>query len=249
MTPIQATPRSHAADPSTRRRPRFARRSLAAAAIASLTLLGACATLTGPPRMGFFVTSAGVGSGGDLGGLEGADGHCRLLAATVGQGDRNWRAYLSLPGRAATPLQPAEPSVHARDRIGTGPWYNAKGELIARNVAELHGAGNNLTKATALDERGQPIKGRGDMPNQHDILTGSRLDGTASSPATDTTCQGWTSSDEGSAIVGHHDRIGLVPEPWAVSWNSSHATVGCSQDALRRTGGAGLFYCFAADKP
>jgi len=141
------------------------------------------------------------------------------------------------PGVAAT---------NARDRIGAGPWFNAKGELIARNVGHLHD-GNNISKQTALDERGNPVKGRGDSPNEHDILTGSRADGTAFAPQTDTTCRSWTSSTDGSAIVGHHDRIGPLPENWAKSWNFSHQSAGCSQEALIRTGGSGRLYCFAAN--
>ncbi|WP_310740781.1 hypothetical protein [Aquincola sp. J276] len=136
--------------------------------------------------------------------------------------------------------------MHARDRIGKGPWHNAKGELIARDLAHLHN-GNHLSKATALDERGNVVKGRGDNPNEHDMLTGSRADGTAFAPQTDTTCKAWTSSTDGSAIVGHHDRIGPLPENWATSWNFSHQTAGCSTEALIRTGGVGRFYCFAAD--
>ena len=138
------------------------------------------------------------------------------------------------------------PSVHARDRIGNGPWHNAKGALIARDLGHLHN-GNNLSKETALDEKGAVIKGRGDMPNEHDMLTGSRADGTAFAPQTDTTCKAWTSGSDGSAIVGHHDRTGPLPENWAKSWNFSHQSAGCSQEALVRTGGAGRFYCFAAN--
>jgi hypothetical protein len=202
------------------------------------------ATATGP--MSFFVTSVGSGNGANLGGLDGADAHCKKLAATAGAGTRNWRAYLSNTAVAATaPAQPT-PAIHARDRIGKGPWFNAKGVMVARDMANLHN-GNNLTKATALDEKGNPVKGRGDTPNQHDILTGSRPDGTSFGGPGNFTCGNWTQSGDGSAIIGHHDRSGLVPDPWALSWNSSHATVGCSQEALVRTGGAGLFYCFAAD--
>jgi len=210
------------------------------------TLLGACASTPPTGPMGFFVTSAGPGKGGDLGGLAGADAHCQRLGTAAGAGQRAWRAYLSVPPTFAAPPAPAVPAVHARDRVGKGPWFNAKRELIARDVAHLHN-GNHITKATAVDERGNAIKGRGDTPNDHDILTGSRADGTAFAPQTDTTCGGWTKSGEGSAIVGHHDRIGPLPEAWAQSWNFSHQTQACSMDALRRTGGAGLFYCFAAD--
>ena len=202
------------------------------------------APATGP--MSFFVTSAGSGKGADLGGLAGADAQCQKLATTAGAGSRTWRAYLSNTAIAATaPAQPT-PAVHARDRIGNGPWFNAKGAMVARDVAHLHN-GNNLTKATALDEKGALVNGRGDTPNTHDILTGSRPDGTSFGGPGNFTCGNWTQSGEGSAIIGHHDRTGLVTDPWALSWNSSHATVGCSQEALVRTGGAGLFYCFAAN--
>jgi hypothetical protein len=226
-------------------RPHRAIRSALTAAAAA-ALLASCAMMPSTGPMGFFVTSAGSGNGANLGGLAGADAHCQKLATAAGAGKRTWRAYLSNTAVAAAAPAPAVPAVHARDRIGKGPWHNAKGELIARDVAHLHN-GNNLTKATALDEKGAPVKGRGDTPNQHDILTGSRPDGTAFGGPGAFTCGNWTQSGEGSAIIGHHDRTGLVTDPWALSWNSSHATVGCSQEALVRTGGAGLFYCFAAD--
>jgi hypothetical protein len=219
-----------------------------------LTLLAAAAILAGcaggPSRpsapMSFFITSTGVGDGANLGGLRGADAHCQKLASAAGAGSRAWRAYLSTSPTFATPNTPAVPSVNARDRVGKGPWHNAKGALIARDVAQLHD-GNLISKATALDERGNPIKGRGDTPNDHDILTGSRADGTAFAPQTDTTCGNWTKNGDGSAVVGHHDRNGPLPEAWAQSWNFSHQTAGCSPAALRSTGGAGLFYCFASD--
>jgi hypothetical protein len=221
-------------------------RALSLSATAVL-LLAACATpaTTGP--MGFFVTSAGSGKGADLGGLAGADAHCQKLAAAAGAGAKAWRAYLSVPGAfpSATNAQ-GVPSVHARDRIGAGPWFNAKGQLIASDLAQLHN-GNLISKDTALDEKGNVVKGRGDTPNEHDMLTGSRADGTAFAPQTDTTCKAWTSSSDGSAIVGHHDRIGPLPENWAKSWNFSHQSAGCSQEALVRTGGAGRFYCFASN--
>ncbi len=211
--------------------------------LAAAAMLAGCATAPASGPMSFFVTSAGPGNGADLGGLAGADAHCQKLAAAAGAGAREWRAYLSVPAvLGAAPV----PATHARDRIGTGPWFNAKGVRIARDVADLHGPGNNLNKETALDERGNLLKGSGDQPNEHDILTGSREDGTAFSPRGDTTCKAWTSSGEGSAIVGHHDRRGLTPEPWATSWNFSHPSAGCSQQALVSTGGAGRFYCFAA---
>jgi hypothetical protein len=217
--------------------------SLAAVAVG---LVAACSTGPAPTggRMGFFVTSTGVGSGGNLGGLAGADAHCQRLATGVGAGSRTWRAYLSTPGTWAPP--PGVAAVNARDRIGKGPWYNAKGVLIARDLEHLH-SGNLIDKTTALDERGLPIKGRGDSPNEHDILTGSRADGTAFAPQTDTTCRNWTSNSDGSAVVGHHDRMGPLTENWSASWNFSHQSAGCSQEALIKTGGAGLLYCFAAD--
>ncbi len=221
-------------------------RVLTMAATASL-LLASCASMTGQEPMSFFVSSTGSGKGADLGGLAGADALCQKLAASAGAGGKTWRAYLSAPGAfpSATNAQGVA-SVNARDRIGAGPWHNAKGELIARDVAHLHN-GNNINKMTALDEKGNPVKGRGDTPNEHDILTGSRADGTAFAPQTDTTCKAWTSSTEGSAIVGHHDRIGPLPENWAKSWNFSHQSAGCSQEALVRTGGSGRLYCFAAN--
>jgi hypothetical protein len=192
-----------------------------------------------PPPMSFFVTSVGKGDGANLGGLAGADAHCQMLAQAAGAGDRTWRAYLSTQGPGA---------VNARDRIGTGPWYNAQGRLVARDVAMLHGdtlelarLGNILTKITAVDEKGNQIKGFGDTPNQHDILTGSQPDGTAFTDSADHTCSNWTSNGMGSAQVGHHDRTGGANG----SWNSTHQTQGCSQQNLVATGGAGLFYCFA----
>jgi hypothetical protein len=216
---------------------------LAASAVA---VLAACASSPAQTPMGFFVTSVGTGKGADLGGLAGADAHCQRLAALAGAGSREWRAYLSVPGAFPSANNPGTPSINARDRIGTGPWYNAKGDLIARDVNDLHGSTTGLNKQTALDERGNVVKGRGDQPNEHDMLTGSRDDGTAFGPHIDTTCKAWTSSTDGSAIVGHHDRNGPLPEKWAQSWNFSHPSAGCSQEALVRTGGSGRFYCFAA---
>ena len=209
-------------------------------------LLAACATGPSSGPMSFFVTSAGMGDGANLGGLAGADAHCQKLAAAAGAGNRTWRAYLSTSGQLAQGSTPAVPSVDARSRIGQGPWFNAKGELIARDLAHLHN-GNHLSKQTALTEKGQLVNGRGDNPNEHDILTGSRTDGTAFGPQTDTTCGNWTKNGDGSAVVGHHDRTGLVPDAWARSWNFSHGSAGCSQQALVRTGGSGRFYCFAAN--
>jgi hypothetical protein len=193
-------------------------------------------------NMSFFITSAGSGNGADLAGLNGADAICQKLAAAVGAGNKTWRAYLSTQGANA---------VNAKDRIGKGPWVNAKGVTIAKDVADLHSANNNLNKQTALNEKGDPINGRGDQPNQHDILTGTQPDGTAFTISDDRTCKNWTSSTQGAAMVGHHDRMGLNTEPPALSWNSSHPSRGpdggCSQADLRSTGGAGLFYCFAAN--
>ncbi|MCI0432858.1 MAG: lectin [Gemmatimonadetes bacterium] len=199
--------------------------------------IGVASASAQTPSMTFFLTSSGPGNGADLGGLAGADAHCQQLAAAVGAGSRTWRAYLSTTGADATQV------VHARDRIGTGPWHNAKGQLIAESVADLHGDNAKWTKATVLSEKGEPINGRGDSPNMHDILTGSQLDGTAFAPGTDTTCGNWTSSGEGSARVGHHDKLGGGENP--NSWNSAHASRGCSQQNLQGTGGNGFFYCFA----
>jgi hypothetical protein len=191
--------------------------------------------------MTFFVTSAGPGNGADLGGLEGADQHCQQLAEAVGAGGRTWHAYLS------TQTAGGEPAVNARDRIGEGPWQNAEGVVIAADLDELHGE-NNLNKDTALSEQGEVVNGRGDSPNRHDILTGSQPDGTAFAEGEDRTCGNWTSSADGAAMVGHHDRRGLRDDAPSRSWNSSHPSRGgCSQEALRGTGGDGLFYCFAAD--
>lgn len=196
--------------------------------------------------MTFFITSVGPGNGANLGGLEGADKHCQTLAAAAGAGKRTWRAYLSTQAAALNDTN----VVHARDRIGTGPWFNAKGVLIARNVDELHSPHSNLTKATLVDEKGQMVNGRTEKPNRHDILTGSRPDGTAfppSPPFHDMTCGNWTKGgDEGMAMTGHHDRAGPTGDAWATSWNSAHPTRGgCSPKALQSTGGDGLFYCFA----
>ena len=189
--------------------------------------------------MTFFVTSAGKGNGADLGGLEGADAHCNALAKAAGSKRANWKAYLS------TTQPGGEAGVNARDRVGKGPWRNAKGVVVARNVNDLHSAKANITKETALTEKGEQVKGRGDKPNEHDILTGSDPMGMFSTAGGDTTCGNWTKSGEGSAIVGHHDRIGLKETRHMKSWNSSHGSAGCSQEALVKTGGAGYFYCFA----
>src|SRR5919109_4568342 len=194
--------------------------------------------------MTFFITSVGPSNGADLGGLEGADRHCQSLAQAVRAGGRTWRAYLST--QAVGDAQ----AVNARDRIGSGPWQNATGVVIAKDIDELHD-NNNLTKQTALNEKGEVVNGRGDSPNRHDILTGSTPDGRAFPPAEDRTCGNWTKSGQGAAMVGHHDRMGLNDTPPAKSWNSSHPSRGpdggCSQADLRSTGGDGLFYCFAAN--
>lgn len=198
-----------------------------------------------PQPMGFFITSAGPGNGANLGGLAGADRHCQALAQAAGAGNRTWRAYLS------TTASGSQPAVNARDRIGAGPWYNAKGAIIAQNVADLHGDvqrdRNSLNKEFALNEKGANVNGRGDQPNQHDILTGSDSTGRAlPGDAATTTCGNWSSSTAGagSAMIGHHDRSGGGNS----SWNSAHATRGCSQENLVATGGAGLFYCFAINQ-
>ncbi|MDP2242231.1 MAG: hypothetical protein Q8K18_19000 [Burkholderiales bacterium] len=192
-----------------------------------------------PSVMTFFITSAGTGKGADLGGLAGADKLCQTLASAAGAGKRTWRAYLS------TSAADGRPAVNARERIGKGPWHNAQGRLIARNVAELHGI-NNISRMTALTEKGERVNGRAESPNMHDILTGSQPDGTAYPSGKDTTCGNWTKSGEGSAQVGHHDRWGLKDDEPSRSWNSSHLSRGCSQDNLRASGGAGMLYCFAA---
>ena len=194
---------------------------------------GSGAVLAQDSQMTFFITSVGSGNGADLGGLEGADRHCQALAASVGAGDKTWHAYLSTTGSGG---------VNARDRIGSGPWANFNGVIVAENVDQLHGD-NNLTKERILTEKGNISNGRGDDPNMHDILTGAGLDGTAQMGEADTTCGNWTSSGEGSALVGHHDRQGGGANP--TSWNSAHASRGCSQANLQGTGGNGFFYCFA----
>jgi hypothetical protein len=199
---------------------------------------------TGANTISFFITSAGPGDGANLGGLDGADRHCQQLASAAGAGNRTWRAYLS------TQATGGGQAVNARDRIGSGPWHNAKGELIASNVDELHGA-NKISKQTALSEKGEPINGRGDTPNRHDVLTGSTPEGRAFGPEEDRTCGNWTKNGQGAAMVGHHDRMGLRDDDASRSWNSSHPSRGpdggCSQADLRSTGGDGLLYCFAAN--
>ena len=182
--------------------------------------------------MSFFITSAGPGDGANLGGLEGADAHCQKLADAAGAGGKTWHAYLS------------SSAANARDRIGSGPWYNAKGELIASNLDELHGDANKISKQTGLTEAGAVVNGRGDTPNMHDILTGSNADGTV---AAGKTCGDWTNNGAGEAFVGHHDRVGRTDDAPAKSWNASHPSRGCSKDDLPKSGGNGLFYCFAAN--
>ena len=193
----------------------------------------------------FFLTSNGIGNGGNLGGLAGADNHCQTLAQAAGAGAKTWRAYLS------TQAADGAPAVNARDRIGKGPWKNAKGAVVAKDVAELHSANNNLTKQTALSEKGDVISGAGDTPNRHDVLTGSQADGTAFAAGEDRTCKNWTSSMQGAAMVGHFDRKGLRDDEPSKSWNTSHPSRGpdggCSQADLKSTGGDGLMYCFAAN--
>lgn len=210
--------------------------------------LGALPAAAQSADMTFFVTSAGPGKGADLGGLAGADAHCQQLAASAGAGGKTWRAYLSTQGDGA---------VNARDRIGKGPWQNAKGVVVAASVADLHSENNKLNKQNSVSEKGEVINGRGDTPNRHDILTGSQPDGAAFPAGEDRTCSNWTSSTKGAVMVGHHDRMGLRDDAESKSWNTSHASreprdgsapgQGCSQTALRGTGGDGLFYCFAAN--
>ena len=229
-------------------------RIAAATVLASLAVIGTgctgmkwqSAAMQWQPEMSFFVTSVGSGKGGDLGGLAGADAHCQALAKAAGSTFTTWRAYLSTQGSTLT-----DPKfVNARDRIGTGPWYNAKGVMVAKNVNDLHSANNNLTKATTLDERGGLVNGRTEKPNKHDILTGSRPDGTAfpGGQFPDMTCGNWTKGgNDGAAMTGHHDRAGPLEAAWAVSWNAAHPTLGCSLERIRPTGGEALFYCFAAN--
>jgi hypothetical protein len=213
-------------------------------ALAALSLLAVQPARAQSADTGFFVTSTPIGNGGNLGGLAGADNQCQTLAQAAGAGAKTWRAYLS------TQAADGKPAVNARDRIGNGPWKNAKGVVIAKDVAELHGA-NGLTKQTALSEKGEIINGRGDTPNRHDVLTGSQPDGSAFAGPDDRTCKNWTSSTQGAAMLGHADRIGLRDDDASKSWNSSHPSRGpdggCSQADLKTTGGDGLMYCFAAN--
>jgi hypothetical protein len=214
----------------------------------SLTAVSLTAVAAQPARAqaadtSFFVTSVGIGNGGNLGGLAGADNYCQTLARAAGAGGKTWHAYLS------TQAADGAPAVNARDRIGKGPWQNVKGVVIAKDVTELHN-GNNITKQTALTEKGEVNNGYGDQPNRHDILTGSQPDGTAFTGPDDRTCKNWTSSAQGAAMLGHSDRNG-TPSPTMSSWNAAHPSRGpdggCSQADLRSTGGAGLLYCFAVN--
>lgn len=215
-------------------------RSAVTATLVLLAPVAAAQTQKIAPEMSFFITSVGVGKGADLGGLAGADRHCQQLAAAVGHGKKTWRAYLSTTSSNGGKL------VHARDRIGKGPWYTADGRLVARNVDELHTL-NSINRMTALTEKGTKVNGRADDPNTHDILTGSTPDGHAAVSDKDTTCGNWTKSGEGSAMVGHHDRWGLKDDEPSRSWNASHPSRGCSQDNLKSSGGAGMLYCFAVN--
>ena len=187
--------------------------------------------------MSFFITSAGPGDGAKLGGLAGADAHCKTLADAAGVTNKTWRAYLS--AKAAD----GQPAVNAKDRIGRGPWYNQKGVMVAKDVDDLHSGNNKLGKENSLNEKGAEVPGRGNAPNHHDIITGSLMNGTVSPDTTDTTCSNWTSNTTGAAYVGHHDRQGGGANP--TSWNSAHPSRGCSQQNLISTGGNGYFYCFA----
>ena len=208
-------------------------------AAATAALFGLAAAPASAQQMTFFLTSEGPGQGANLNGLAGADAHCEKLAASVGAGGKTWRAYLSAgaaDGKAA---------VNARDRIGSGPWHNVKGVKVAESVADLHSDNNKLSKENSISEKGEMLNGRGDTPNRHDVLTGSQLDGTAFSDGEDHTCSNWTSTGEGSAQVGHHDRTGGGANP--TSWNSAHGSRGCTLENLRGTGGNGHFYCFATD--
>ena len=214
-------------------------------ALAAISALASAPAQAQSADTSFFLTSNGIGNGGNLGGLAGADNHCQTLAQAAGAGAKTWRAYLS------TQAADGQPAVNARDRIGKGPWKNAKGAVVAKDVADLHSANNNLTKQTGLSEKGEVINGAGDTPNRHDILTGSQPDGTAFAAGDDKTCRNWTSSTQGAAVVGHADRKGLRDDEPSKSWNTSHPSRGpdggCSQADLKSTGGDGLLYCFAAN--
>jgi hypothetical protein len=226
--------------------------TLLAKTVSACVAVISCALLTGQPASAqsanatFFLTSNGIGNGGNLGGIAGADNHCQELAQAAGFGaPKTWHAYLS------TQAADGKPAVNARDRIGKGPWQNAKGVVVAKDVADLHSASNNLTKETVLTEKGEISNGVGDKPNRHDVLTGSQADGTAFGPDADRTCKNWASSTQGAAMVGHSDRKGLRDDDASRSWNSSHPSRGpdggCSQNDLKSTGGDGLLYCFAVN--
>ena len=219
--------------------------SPACLALAAISVLASAPAQAQSADTSFFLTGNGIGNGGNLGGLAGADNHCQTLAQAAGAGAKTWRAYLS------TQAADGAPAVNARDRIGKGPWKNSKGAVVAKDVAELHSANNNLTKQTALSEKGDVISGAGDTPNRHDVLTGSQADGTAFAAGEDRTCKNWTSSTQGAAMVGHFDRKGLRDDEPSKSWNTSHPSRGpaggCSQADLKSTGGDGLLYCFAAN--
>ena len=210
------------------------KKALISMVVIALFALAAPSMMAQDADMSFFLTANGPGDGAKLGGLEGADAHCTALAEAAGVTGKTWRAYLSTTGSGG---------VNAKDRIGTGPWHNANGIQVASSVADLHSDNNKLSKENSISAKGQQINGRGDDPNRHDILTGSQMDGPAASGSDDTTCSNWTSNGEGSALVGHHDRQGGGSNP--TSWNSAHASRGCSQENLQGTGGDGLFYCFA----
>ncbi len=208
-------------------------------ALAVLALVASSPAAAQNANMSFFITSAGSGDGANLGGLEGADGHCEDLANAAGAGDLTWHAYLSALASGG------QPAVNARDRIGSGPWYNYAGDMIAADVTALHSDAVNLTKESILSDKGMQTNGRGDDPNMHDILTGSNLDGTVFMGEGHTNCDNWTTNGEGSTRVGHHDRTGGGDN--GSSWNSAHGSRGCGQDDLIGTGGNGFFYCFAID--
>ena len=224
----------------------LARRIAPALALAAMAVVAATPALAQSATTTFFLTGNGIGNGGNLGGLAGADNLCQTLAQAAGFGaPKTWRAYLS------TQAADGQPAVNARDRIGKGPWQNVKGVVIAKDVADLHSANNNLNKQTALSEKGEVVNGAGDTPNRHDVLTGSQADGTAFAAGEDRTCKNWTSSTQGAAMVGHFDRKGLRDDDASKSWNTSHPSRGpdggCSQADLKSTGGDGLFYCFAVN--
>src|SRR5579871_5154436 len=223
----------------------FPAKTVSACIVAVSAMLAAQPASAQSANMTYFITSNGPGKGADLGGIDGADKQCQTLAQAAGAGGKTWHAYLS------TQAADGKPAVNAKDRIGKGPWQNVKGVVIAKDIADLHSANNNLTKETDLTEKGEISNGDGDKPNRHDVLTGSQPDGTAFGPETDRTCKNWTSSTQGAAMVGHMDRLGLRDDDASKSWNSSHPSRGpdggCSQADLKSTGGDGLLYCFAVN--